>query len=100
MTAWSTLTGMAIVECIYRYPDGHEEVLLHVPNYHFGWQLQYQLAEPRHLPAGTTIKAIGQAARARIEGLLGGPVFLDLNVKVLGNWRRQEGLLRRLGYAT
>lgn len=49
---------------------------------------------------GRTIKAIGQAARARIEGLLGGPVFLDLNVKVLGNWRRQDGLLRRLGYAT
>jgi GTP-binding protein Era len=49
---------------------------------------------------GRTIKAIGQAARARIEGLLGGPVFLDLNVKVLGNWRRQDGLLRRLGYTT
>ncbi len=48
---------------------------------------------------GRTIKAIGQAARARIEGLVGGPVFLDLNVKVLGNWRRQNGLLRRLGYA-
>lgn len=49
---------------------------------------------------GRTIKTIGQAARARIEGLTGGPVYLDLNVKVLGNWRRQEGLLRRLGYAT
>jgi len=49
---------------------------------------------------GRTIKAIGQAARARIEGLMGGAVYLDLNVKVLGNWRRQEGLLRRLGYAT
>jgi len=49
---------------------------------------------------GRTIKAIGQAARTRIEALTGGPVFLDLNVKVLGNWRRQEGLLRRLGYAT
>ncbi|HET9707458.1 MAG TPA: KH domain-containing protein, partial [Gemmatimonadales bacterium] len=49
---------------------------------------------------GRTIKAIGQAARARIEGLMGGPVYLDLNVKVLGNWRRQEGLLRRLGYTT
>jgi GTPase len=49
---------------------------------------------------GRTIKAIGQAARARIEGLTGGPVYLDLKVKVLGNWRRQEGLLRRLGYAT
>ncbi|HKC46727.1 MAG TPA: GTPase Era [Gemmatimonadales bacterium] len=49
---------------------------------------------------GRTIKAIGQAARARIEGLMGSAVYLDLNVKVLGNWRRQEGLLRRLGYAT
>jgi GTPase len=49
---------------------------------------------------GRTIKAIGQAARARIEGLTGGSIFLDLNVKVLGNWRRQEGLLRRLGYTT
>jgi GTPase len=49
---------------------------------------------------GRTIKAISQAARARIEGLTGGPVYLDLNVKVLSNWRRQEGLLRRLGYTT
>jgi len=49
---------------------------------------------------GRTIKAIGQAARARIEGLMGGTVYLDLNVKVLSNWRRQEGLLRRLGYTT
>jgi GTP-binding protein Era len=49
---------------------------------------------------GRTIKAIGQAARARIEGLTGGAVYLDLNVKVLDNWRRQEGLLRRLGYTT
>jgi len=47
---------------------------------------------------GRTIKAIGQAARARIEALLGGPVYLDLNVKVLGNWRRKDALLRRLGY--
>ena len=49
---------------------------------------------------GRTIKAISQAARARIEGLTGRPVYLDLNVKVLSNWRRQEGLLRRLGYTT
>ena len=30
-----------------------------MPKYRFEWQLQYQLAEPRHLRAGTTIKAIG-----------------------------------------
>src|SRR5436309_6941160 len=44
---------------IATYPDGREEVLLHVPNYDFQWQLQYQLAQPVHLPAGSTIKAIG-----------------------------------------
>jgi GTP-binding protein Era len=49
---------------------------------------------------GRTIKAIGQAARARIEGLLGTPVYLDLHVKVLGNWRRYDQSLRRLGYAS
>jgi GTPase len=47
---------------------------------------------------GRTIKAIGQAARRRIEALLGGPVYLDLQVKVLGNWRREDPVLRRLGY--
>lgn len=49
---------------------------------------------------GRTIKAIGQAARARIEALMGTPVYLDLHVKVLGNWRRNDPVLRRLGYAT
>jgi len=44
---------------IVTYPDGREEVLLHVPKYDFQWQLQYQLVEPVHLPAGSTIKAIG-----------------------------------------
>jgi peroxiredoxin len=37
------------------FPDGREEVLLSVPNYDFNWQTQYQLAEPRRLPAGTTL---------------------------------------------
>jgi hypothetical protein len=44
---------------IATYPDGREEVLLHVPKYDFQWQLQYELARPVHLPAGSTIKAIG-----------------------------------------
>jgi len=30
-----------------------------VPKYDFQWQLQYELAQPVHLPAGSTIKAIG-----------------------------------------
>ncbi len=47
---------------------------------------------------GSRIKAIGQAARQRIEPLVGGPVFLDLRVKVLHNWRRNAASLARLGY--
>ncbi len=44
---------------IATYPDGREDVLLHVPRYDFQWQLQYEFVQPVHLPAGSTIKAIG-----------------------------------------
>lgn len=46
----------------------------------------------------TRIKAIGAAARKRIETLVGSAVFLDLRVKVLLNWRRNPVSLARLGY--
>jgi GTP-binding protein Era len=49
---------------------------------------------------GRTIKALGAAARAKIESLVGERVFLDLHVKVLPKWRRHEPSLKRLGYAT
>src|SRR5207247_5557368 len=49
---------------------------------------------------GRTIKALGAAARGKIEALLDQRVFLDLHVKVLPKWRRDEPALRRLGYAT
>ncbi|HTI03980.1 MAG TPA: GTPase Era [Gemmatimonadales bacterium] len=49
---------------------------------------------------GRTIKALGAAARAKIEALLGQRVFLDLHVKVLPRWRRDAPSLKRLGYAT
>jgi GTPase len=48
---------------------------------------------------GRTIKAIGQAARARIEALHGQRVYLDLHVKVLPRWRTHDPSLKRLGYA-
>src|SRR6266576_809047 len=49
---------------------------------------------------GRTIKALGAAARAKIERLLGDQrVFLELHVKVLPKWRRNEPALKRLGYA-
>jgi GTP-binding protein Era len=49
---------------------------------------------------GQAIKAIGSAARARIEPLVGGKIFLDLHVKVLPRWRRDAPTLKRLGYLT
>ncbi len=44
---------------VVTYPDGREEVLLHVPNYDFNWQLPYELEEPLKIPAGSTLKTIG-----------------------------------------
>ena len=49
---------------------------------------------------GARIRAIGTAARGKIEQLVGAPVYLDLWVKVLPNWRRDAAALRRFGYAT
>jgi len=46
---------------------------------------------------GTMIKEIGTAARGELERELGGKVFLDLHVRVRRHWRRDEGLLDRLG---
>jgi GTP-binding protein Era len=46
---------------------------------------------------GSLIREIGTAARQEIELLLEERVFLDLTVKVRKGWRRDEGLLDRLG---
>lgn len=47
---------------------------------------------------GTMLKRIGQAARQQIERLLGRKVHLGLWVKVVEQWRRDERVLRQLGY--
>lgn len=47
---------------------------------------------------GARIREIGSAARLKIEDLLASPVYLDLWIKVLPNWRRDQDALRRLGY--
>ena len=47
---------------------------------------------------GSKIRDIGRAARAKIEGLVGSTVYLDLWVKVLPNWRKTPSALSRLGY--
>jgi GTPase len=46
---------------------------------------------------GRMVKAVGTAARREIERALGRKVHLDLNVRVRKGWRRDEGLLDRLG---
>ncbi|MBA2360504.1 MAG: GTPase Era [Actinobacteria bacterium] len=47
--------------------------------------------------SGAMVKQIGTRARPEIEALLGHPVFLELHVKVRPKWRRDEGMLERLG---
>lgn len=47
---------------------------------------------------GQRIRSIGQAARLKVEALLGQAVFLDLWVKVLPNWRKNANALARFGY--
>ncbi len=46
---------------------------------------------------GAKVSEIGTAARRSLEAELGAKVHLDLQVRVRGRWRRDEGLLDRLG---
>jgi GTPase len=46
---------------------------------------------------GRMVKAVGVAARREIERATGRRVHLDLTVRVRKGWRRDEGLLDRLG---
>lgn len=47
---------------------------------------------------GQRIRDVGTAARAKIEGFVGRAIYLDLWVKVLPNWRKQEQAMKRFGY--
>jgi GTP-binding protein Era len=46
---------------------------------------------------GGMVRAVGTAARAEMEALLGRRVHLDLSVRVRKGWRRDDALLDRLG---
>ncbi len=46
---------------------------------------------------GKKIGEIGTAARSSLEAELGAKVHLDLKIRVRSHWRRDEGLLDRLG---
>ena len=43
---------------VLTYPDGDDEVLLHVPNYDFNWQHYYDLQEPKKVPAGSKLTIV------------------------------------------
>ena len=48
---------------------------------------------------GSMIRKVGIEARKDLEYLLGVNIYLDLNVRVQPEWRRDIGEVRRLGYA-
>lgn len=47
---------------------------------------------------GTMLKRIGRGVRPHIEAFLDRPVYLELWVKVRGNWRKKDSDLREFGY--
>jgi len=47
---------------------------------------------------GQMLRSIGSGARQQMESLLQCPVYLELFVKVVPNWRRSSAKLRELGY--
>lgn len=49
-------------------------------------------------PNGAALKRLGTEARRRIEQFTGKKAFLEIQVKVLQNWRNSENALKRFGY--
>jgi len=47
---------------------------------------------------GKSLKRIGESSRKDIETFLGRPVYLELYVKVLKNWRKKMSALKNLGF--
>ncbi len=41
------------------YPDGSVERLLNIAQYNYNWQMEYQLVEPKFVPAGTRVVVTG-----------------------------------------
>jgi len=48
---------------------------------------------------GSMLKEIGTGARHQMEKVFDGPVYLELFVKVVPNWRRSASRLAELGYS-
>ena len=49
---------------------------------------------------GAMLKTIGQGARLQMQTLIDGPVYLELFVKVVPDWRSKPQRLNELGYGS
>lgn len=47
------------MQFVAHYPDGSTEKLLNIAQYNYNWQMEYQLAEPKFVPAGTRVVVTG-----------------------------------------
>jgi len=47
---------------------------------------------------GSMLRTIGTEARQELEGLLDTPIYMELFVKVVENWRNSGSILKELGY--
>jgi hypothetical protein len=72
-------------------PDGKSETLLDIPRYDFNWQLQYDLAQPKFLPAGSTVKIT-----AVFDNSVGNPANPDPSRTV--HWGEQTYDEMMIGY--
>jgi thiol-disulfide isomerase/thioredoxin/mono/diheme cytochrome c family protein len=73
------------------HADGRAETLLDIPRYDFNWQLRYELAEPRRLPAGSTLKIT-----AVFDNSAGNPANPDPGATV--RWGQQTFQEMMIGY--
>jgi len=47
------------------HPDGREQVILNVPNYHYQWQLNYEFETPVKVPGGSVITVLAHFDNSR-----------------------------------
>jgi hypothetical protein len=73
------------------HADGRAETLLDIPRYDFNWQLRYELAAPRRLPAGSTLKIT-----AVFDNSAGNPANPDPGATV--RWGQQTFQEMMIGY--
>lgn len=73
------------------HADGRAETLLDIPRYDFNWQLRYELAEPKRLAAGSTLRIT-----AVFDNSTGNPANPDPGATV--RWGQQTFQEMMIGY--